>query len=611
MSDPFFAKDNKRKRSGAKGPAAKPYEKPYRPAAYGKGQKSGANVDGKRRRTRDEDLASDNEERAGGGDAGDIDDMDFMTDRFGMQAEYDSAEEEDRNRNETAAAKRLRLAKGYLEKVKSEVQVDDGSWDAQDIDNANVTARLQQDVDEAAGRIHTFFADALRFAPFSRKFLPSLGGQVPTAAQASSTDLFTANKEGALARYSLGDLKMVGTPFGQSVTNVGKKGGKGKQGGKAGKAKGGATVKDGKAAVQGHAGAVLCLAASEDGKYLLTGGKDKVIGVWQLETPVLSSEDGAGDAGVKWLRGLSGHKDAVTAIALPSLNNPSHQFVSASAARSLCLHSISTLSLIDTFFGHQDAINAVSSIKPTIAVTSGARDRTCRWWKVEEEVQLVFRAGIKSNESKKAEAQDAGSVAKASKGKGREFVEGSVDVVAMLDDQHFVSGGDSGAICLWHTGKKKPVFSEHLAHGTVQHESETEGAIVEPRWVTALAGLRGTNLFASGSWDGEIKLWALSPTLKSFSFVASIPAVGVVNSLQLLAVPHGKLKSDDWQKVASESEEMDVEGNGLIEKSSKRARIPADVLLVAAMGREPRLGRWIKVKDGAKNGTLLIHLGKP
>lgn len=24
--------------------------------------------------------------------------------------------------------------------------VDDGSWDAQDIDNANVTARLQQDV---------------------------------------------------------------------------------------------------------------------------------------------------------------------------------------------------------------------------------------------------------------------------------------------------------------------------------------------------------------------------------------------------------------------------------------------------------------------------------
>lgn len=121
MSDPFFAKDNKRKRTG-KGPAPKAYEKPFRPSAYGKGQKSGANVDGKRRSTRDEDLASDNEDNGRVGGTGEVDDMDFMTDRFGTQAEYDSAEEEDRNRNETAAAKRLRLAKGYLEKVRSEVQ---------------------------------------------------------------------------------------------------------------------------------------------------------------------------------------------------------------------------------------------------------------------------------------------------------------------------------------------------------------------------------------------------------------------------------------------------------------------------------------------------------
>jgi hypothetical protein len=121
MSDPFFAKDNKRKRPAQKGAPPKAYEKPFRPSAYGKGQKSGANVDGKRRSTaRDEDLASDNEDAGGRG--ADVDDMDLMTDRFGEQAEYDSAEEEDRNRNETAAAKRLRLAKGYLEKVRSEVQ---------------------------------------------------------------------------------------------------------------------------------------------------------------------------------------------------------------------------------------------------------------------------------------------------------------------------------------------------------------------------------------------------------------------------------------------------------------------------------------------------------
>lgn len=67
-------------------------------------------------------------------------------------------------------------------------------------------------------------------------------------------------------------------------------------------------------------------------------------------------------------------------------------------------------------------------------------------------MQLVFRAGIRSTEGrgKKSEAEDGAVVAqnKANKGKGKEFVEGSVDVVAMLDDQHFVSGGDSGSVTI-------------------------------------------------------------------------------------------------------------------------------------------------------------------
>lgn len=102
---------------------------------------------------------------------------------------------------------------------------------------------------------------------------------------------------------------MVGAPFGQSQTGdkkTGKKGGKGKQVVKKVNGK-----QDKAAASQGHAGAVLCLAASEDGKYLLTGGKDKVIGVWAVDSPI-TSEEGAMDVGVKWMRGLAGHKDAVT-----------------------------------------------------------------------------------------------------------------------------------------------------------------------------------------------------------------------------------------------------------------------------------------------------------
>jgi ribosomal RNA-processing protein 9 len=122
-----------------------------------------------------------------------------------------------------------------------------------------------------------------------------------------------------------------------------------------------------------------------------------------------------------------------------------------------------------------------------------------------------------------------------------------------------------------------------------------------------------TLVCVSGSWDGEIKLWALAPTLKSFSYVCSVTAAGVVNSLQLLAVPHGNVNSTAWQKQSHEDQmddEEDVGGNaGDQVAPSKRAKMPADVLLVASVAREPRLGRWIKVKNGAKNGTLVVNLG--
>lgn len=51
----------------------------------------------------------------------------------------------------------------------------------------------------------------------------------------------------------------------------------------------------------GHTGPVFCLAASEDGKWVVTGGQDRVIGVWDV----------SGDEPV-WVTGMRGHKDAVT-----------------------------------------------------------------------------------------------------------------------------------------------------------------------------------------------------------------------------------------------------------------------------------------------------------
>ncbi len=55
-------------------------------------------------------------------------------------------------------------------------------------------------------------------------------------------------------------------------------------------------------------GEVLCLAATEDGRYLVSGGRDKLIGLWQVGGKEVNESRGE----VKWLRALSGHKDAVT-----------------------------------------------------------------------------------------------------------------------------------------------------------------------------------------------------------------------------------------------------------------------------------------------------------
>lgn len=84
----------------------------------------------------------------------------------------------------------------------------------------------------------------------------------------------------------------------------------------------------------------------------------------------------------------------------------------------------------------------------------------------------------------------------------------------------------------------------------------------------------------SGSWDGQIKLWKLDQKLKSFSLVGCVNAPGVINSIQFLAAPKGVTYS--WGESKKDS-----------------------LLLVAGVGQETRMGRWIVMKgSGSFNGSL-------
>ena len=144
--------------------------------------------------------------------------------------------------------------------------------------------------------------------------------------------------------------------------------------------------------------------------------------------------------------------------------------------------------------------------------------------------------------------------------------------------------------------------------------SETEGVVSTPRWITALSCLHFGDLLASGSWSGEIRLWkiAIESSNKarslSLTIIGTLPAPGIVNSLQLLLIPSAKADAWEWlarKKDARKGNSGQVNGTA----ASTRKQNKESVVIIAGLGREPRLGRWMTMKgDGAANGSRVFVL---
>lgn len=176
---------------------------------------------------------------------------------------------------------------------------------------------------------------------------------------------------------------------------------------------------------------------------------------------------------------------------------------------------------VETLFGHQDFVLSVDSLRGETAVSCGGRDRTVRFWKIVDETQLVFRGGGRSKMREVLEGgafegmEDDDEPKQKPVTTTRSFIEGSMECVAMVDEETFLSGGDSGlgflsgrphqitqfphrSISLWTTQKKKPVFTQALAHGLNETATEDRGVVISPRWITALGSLQYSDVIASG-----------------------------------------------------------------------------------------------------------------
>jgi hypothetical protein len=133
---------------------------------------------------------------------------------------------------------------------------------------------------------------------------------------------------------------------------------------------------------------------------------------------------------------------------------------------------------------------------------------------------------------------------------------------------------------------------------------------VKPAWFFSIFPYLAS-LFL-GSWDGRIRFWKLDSSLRSFSPVGSIDAPGLINSLQLIATPKDWASDEGWPAPTKETATFPkdvVKANGIAPHDSPNGRIPrsqSGVLVVAAVGQEPRLGRWIRLNGGGVVNSALI-----
>ena len=116
---------------------------------------------------------------------------------------------------------------------------------------------------------------------------------------------------------------------------------------------------------------------------------------------------------------------------------------------------------------------------------------------------------------------------------------GSIDCIALLSDEYFISGGDDGAINYWSTKRKKPICVVRNAHGGT--------------WITALGALLNSDVFISGAADGFLRVWRPSADrsrIEQFHSIKAVSAFFCLGSIMWFSLNYyDRLYDDSSQSI--------------------------------------------------------------
>lgn len=459
----------------------------------------------------------------------------------GDERELDSDEE---FQHENEADKRRRIAKQYLENLKSQ-DIGDDDFDAEDLDRDLLATRLQQDAAEGKGNVYRFYGQKIsgQLLDLQRTHV-RVGCKNLTGVAANFPYIYTVSKDIELIKWKLNSNNKP-----QRVKH----------------SRGGlryTKINTSTPSLNHHNDEISCVACSGDGRFVVTGGLDGRLIIWSAEN-------------LTCLKVLE-TRGAVNAI---TFRRGTDQLYAACADLRIRTFSINQYAQLEILYGHQDNITDISALAKEACVSVGSRDKSVMYWKIAEESRLTFRGGDSEKKSFKKNA------ASAEVSDVPFHSEGSIDVVLMIDESHFVTGSDNGNISLWSRSKKKALFTQRVAHGLLpqftpaQASAETEESKAarqippaQPYWITSLYAVPFSDIFISGSYDGQVRVWQLErENFRSFNLLGSLSVKGCVVKIS------GAELTDDKK-----------------------------IMVFVATAKEHRLGRWLGKIEGRNAITTLV-----